>query len=171
MKRWTLASVIRTDILQRGVPWMLLMKRSRISETDLNVRPEQKICVAVAGLMTLVVAAAAVTGRPWLLAAVPAGLALIVAWNADFYRFLARRRGWGFALSALPLHYVYYCCCGASVVIAMGLWHLVLRRDKAAATTFPPQSAAVRTDPPAAARARPAPAKAQAGRPSRWIRW
>ena len=39
LKRWTLPSVVRTDIFQRGVPWMLLMKRSRVAETDLNVEP------------------------------------------------------------------------------------------------------------------------------------
>ncbi len=37
LKRWTLRTVIKTDVFQRGVPWMLLMKRSGIVETDLNV--------------------------------------------------------------------------------------------------------------------------------------
>ena len=173
MKRWTLRSVVRTDIFQRGVPWMLLMKRSRIAETDLNVRHEQRICVMAAGLMTLAAAGAAATELLWLLAAIPIGLALIVALNADFYRFLARRRGWGFALSAIPLHYVYYCCCGVSVVIALMLWHLALRHDQAIAPSgadLEPRTRGVRTDQPTPARPRTAPVKAQARRPSRWIK-
>ncbi len=173
MKRWTLRSVLRTDIFQRGVPWTLLMKRSRIAETDLNVRHEQKVCVVAAGLMTLAVAGAAATRSPWLLAAVPGGVGLIVALNADFYRFLARRRGWGFALAAIPLHYVYYCCCGISVVIALGLWHLALRHDEArppADAEFASRTAGVRSDQPAAVRPRPASIQTQARRPSRWIK-
>ena len=50
------------------------------------------------------------------------GLASIVALNRPFFAFLARRRGIAFACAALPLHLVYYCCCGLSVVIAMVHW-------------------------------------------------
>jgi glycosyltransferase involved in cell wall biosynthesis len=168
MKRWTLHGVIRTDIFQRGVPWMLLMKRTRISETDLNVRQDQKLCVVVAGVMTL--AAAGALAVPGLLGAFAAGLALIVGLNADFYRFLAQRRGWGFALSALPLHYLYYCCCGTSVVIALSLWHLVLRHDEAPATAatvgLEPRTTTVRGDRPEVQVQPHVPAR----RPRRWIK-
>ena len=34
--------MIRTDIFRRGVPWMLLIKRSGTVETDLNVKPTQQ---------------------------------------------------------------------------------------------------------------------------------
>ena len=46
------------------------------------------------------------------------GLVAIVALNRGFFVFLARRKGTVFAAAALPLHLVYYCCCGLSVVIA-----------------------------------------------------
>jgi hypothetical protein len=168
MKRWTLPGVVRTDIFQRGVPWTLLMKRSRIAETDLNVRGEQKVCVVAAGLVTL-----AMLGAPWspsLLAVTPAGLALIVALNADFYRFLARRRGWGFTVAAVPLHYVYFCCCGVSVLIALTLWHLALRHveanDPADAGL---RATTVRKD-QGGETAAPRPRPSQARRPSRWIK-
>jgi glycosyltransferase involved in cell wall biosynthesis len=168
MKRWTLPDVVRTDVSQRGVPWTLLMKRSRIAETDLNVRREQKVCVVAAGLVSLAMPGAA--WSPWLLAVIPAGLGLIVALNARFYRFLARRRGWGFAVAAVPLHYVYFCCCGVSVLIALALWHLALRHDEATAhadvaVDVDPRATTVRRDQADAPRPRPA----QARRPSRWI--
>jgi glycosyltransferase involved in cell wall biosynthesis len=186
MKRWTLAGVLRTDIFRRGVPWMLLMKRSRIAETDLNVRPEQRICVVIAGLVTLAAAGAAVSATAGFLAAAAAGLGLIVALNSDFYRFLARRRGRAFALASIPLHYIYYCCCGVSVVIALGLWHLSLRYEEAAAppaAAFEPGTSTMRSDEAAVLGPRPvlaspphraqpqAQAKSQARRPARWIRW
>ena len=34
MKRWTLPEMVRTDIFRRGVPWMLLIKRTGTVETD-----------------------------------------------------------------------------------------------------------------------------------------
>ena len=45
--------MIRTDIFRRGVPWMLLIKRSGTIETDLNVKAGQKACVALTGLAIL----------------------------------------------------------------------------------------------------------------------
>ena len=42
--------MVRTDIFSRGVPWMLLMKRTGTIETDLNVKADQKACVALTGI-------------------------------------------------------------------------------------------------------------------------
>ena len=42
MKRWTLREMVRTDIFRRGVPWMLLIKRSGTVETDLNVKAARR---------------------------------------------------------------------------------------------------------------------------------
>ncbi len=126
LKRWTLPDVIRTDIFRRGVPWLLLMRRSRVVETDLNVSKTQRAAVAATGLGLLGVPGMLLS--PWLLALLPASLAAIVGLNRDFYRFLAGRRGPGFAVASIPLHFVYYCCCGASVLIASALWHLGIAR-------------------------------------------
>ena len=170
LKRWTLRGVVRTDIFQRGVPWMLLMKRSRIAETDLNVKRGQKLCVAAAGLVSLAVLAAPFF--PWLLLALPAGIAAQVGWNAEFYRFLARRRGWRFAVAAVPLHYVYYGCCGVSVLIALTYWHLAYRRASAHSTGLDPLTppSIVRRDPAEPATSVPKPNTTRAGRPAPWTR-
>ncbi|MFO0910624.1 MAG: glycosyltransferase family A protein [Isosphaeraceae bacterium] len=122
LKRWTLPSVIKTDIFQRGVPWMILMKRLGVAETDLNVRPEQKICVAASGLAVMF----ALLGARWptLLICSALCLATIVTLNRGFYGFLLRKRGLAFAVGSVPLHLVYYGCCGASVVLASLYWHL-----------------------------------------------
>ena len=136
LKRWTLASVVRTDIFQRGVPWVLLMKRLGVTETDLNVRPSQKVCVAATGLAAL--AALGAFRQPWLLAVTLACPAAVVALNLDFYRFLAGKRGAAFAAGSVPCHLVYYACCGVSVVLALALWHLRRvrpGRDASAAAT------------------------------------
>jgi GT2 family glycosyltransferase len=130
MKRWTLGEMVRTDIFRRGVPWMLLIKRTGTVESDLNVKATQKVCVALTGL-TLLAAAGSLYAPGAGLAAV-AGLPAIVALNRPFFAFLARRKGWPFACAAVPLHLVYYCCCGLSVAIAAAYWQAGrLRRSPA----------------------------------------
>ena len=120
MKRWTLREMIRTDIFRRGVPWMLLIKRYGTIETDLNVKAGQKACVAITGLSLMACALGVAT--PWAWAFAGVGLASIVLLNIGFFAFLARRKGLLFAAAALPLHMIYYCCCGLSVVIAESYW-------------------------------------------------
>jgi hypothetical protein len=121
LKRWTLAEMILTDIFRRGVPWMLLIKRTGTVERDLNVKASQKACVAVtgltitAGLLSIVI--------PWSGCVAALGLAGIVALNRDFFLFLLRRKGLAFTCAALALHVIYYCCCGSAVVIALAHWH------------------------------------------------
>ena len=142
MKRWTLREMVRTDIFRRGVPWMLLIKRTGTVETDLNVKAAQKLCVALTGLTLIAAAFGVATPRTDLAAAAclisVACLAAIVALNRSFFAFLGRRKGWLFACAALPLQMVYYGCCGLSVVIAMAYWRLgrlggtPARRDRSA---------------------------------------
>ncbi len=122
LKRWSLAEMIRTDIFRRGVPWMLLIKRSGTVETDLNVKPTQQICVALTGLILL--ALATTPWNPRAACVVFAGSAAIVWLNRPFYQFLRRSRSLGFAVAALPLHLIYYTCCGLSVILALFQWHV-----------------------------------------------
>ena len=125
MKRWSLSEMVRTDIFRRGVPWMLLIKRSGTVETDLNVKPTQQICVALTGLILL--ALVSLPWNSWAAVVAVLGSVAIVWLNRDFYRFLGRCRGLGFALAALPLHLLYYTCCGLSVLFALFQWHVVNR--------------------------------------------
>jgi hypothetical protein len=122
LKRWTLPEMVRTDIFRRGVPWMLLIKRTGMVETDLNVQASQKACVVLTGLTLLAAGCSLVVPAAALGAGI--GLAAIVALNRPFFTFLARRRGWSFAAAAVPLHLLYYCCCGLSVVIAAAHWRV-----------------------------------------------
>jgi hypothetical protein len=45
--------------------------------------------------------------------------------SVSFYSFLARARGWTFALAAIPLHLLYYVLNGAAVALGWLLHHLV----------------------------------------------
>ena len=120
LKRWTLREVIRTDIFCRGVPWTLLMLRSGVAESDLNVSISQRASVAATGLTGLSLAIAPIEPMALLLAML--GPVAVVGLNARFYRFLARKIGWPSALASVPLHLLYFSCCGASVAIAVSFW-------------------------------------------------
>lgn len=120
LKRWSFASMLKTDIFQRGVPWMLLLLRSKQPEpADLNIKPEQRACVAATGLGLIGLAAA--PWGAWAALLLVLNLLVLIVVNRGFYRFLIARRGWRFTLGAFPLHYVYYLCCGLSVAIALGI--------------------------------------------------
>lgn len=129
LKRWTLSSMVRTDVLQRGVPWMLLLLQSGQPEQDLNVRPGQRLCV-LANAMGLLGLLAAPFWPPsaWLLVL---NLIVLLVVNRRFYRFLAGRRGPRFLVPSLGLHYIYFCCCGAAVGLALAChaWSRRARRS------------------------------------------
>ncbi len=125
MKRWSVFEVVRTDVFRRGVPWMLLMKRSGTAETDLNVQLKQKVSVAATGFLLLSAACSPLT--IWAVPFAALGAGGVVALNLDLYRFLARSRGFGFAAASFPLHLLYFVCCGVSVVIALFRWYVLDR--------------------------------------------
>jgi hypothetical protein len=162
MKRWSLVEMMRTDIFRRGVPWMLLIKRSGTIETDLNVKAGQKACVALTGLTVLAALSSIVT--PWAAIGVASGLTAILALNGDFFKFLVRRKGFAFACAALPLHLLYYCCCGFSVFLALIYWRA--NNHRAALTRV---AGLTRIDPAMASIHRPAARWKWPSRLSRWM--
>jgi GT2 family glycosyltransferase len=121
LKRWTATALIRTDVFNRAIPWLLLMLRYRVMRRDLNVTVEDRTSVALTWLMMLTAAAMAFGAVSLRLAgALFAGCAagLCVA-NFDLYRFFARKRGLAFVLRALPLHWLYSWYCGLAVPMAL----------------------------------------------------
>lgn len=133
LKRWTLRSVIRTDIFCRGVPWMLLMLRSQTAETDLNVSRSQRASVALTGMA---IASSVGLLKGPIGAVLPLICLLAIAFlNRDFYGFLARVRGAMFAVASFPLHLIYFVCCGLSVAIAMGIRMIPQRRPERVPST------------------------------------
>jgi len=63
LKHWTLWGMIRTDIFQRGVPWMLLILRKQQLPSDLNLSYKSRLATLLAGLLGLLVVALLLTGH------------------------------------------------------------------------------------------------------------
>jgi GT2 family glycosyltransferase len=116
LKRWTLWAVIRTDIVHRAIPWSRLMLKNTESYYDLNLQRSQRFSVTLTGLSGLFVAASPF--RPELLIPAGACMAAIVVINRDLYRFFWRVRGAIFATACVPLHLLYYLCCGVGYLYA-----------------------------------------------------
>jgi hypothetical protein len=109
-KRWTLPSMLRTDLIGRALPWSRLILVRGSMPDALNVRAAQRASVALAGLV-LAGSGLAAWHVSWLAVAAVAFAA--IAWlNRDFYAFLARRHGAAAAVTGVPLHFLYFLTAG-----------------------------------------------------------
>jgi len=117
LKCWTLGSMIKTDIFDRGVPWTRLILRSGSMPNDLNVRWSQRLSVALASAL----AAAVLLGAGY--TALACALAL-VRLNWPFYRLVSMRLGSWSVLRAIPLHILFHFYCAVAFVMGVML-HLI----------------------------------------------
>lgn len=116
LKRWTLWNCIVTDIRARGVPWTQLIHRFKALSNDLNTSFALRASVALAyGIVLSAVLALAVPSLA-LAALAVVMLGALVALNFDYYRWLARRRGWVFAARVVPVHLLHHLCNGVSFI-------------------------------------------------------
>lgn len=106
LKRWTLTSLLKSDVLDRGIPWTRLMLRYRAFTADLNLQTHNRISViAVSALLLSVLASLKHPQAAF--SALLAGTALL--WlNGDLYRFFWQKRGLAFTLRAVAMHWLYY---------------------------------------------------------------
>jgi hypothetical protein len=106
LKRWTLASMVVTDIVHRATPWTHLIMNSHELPATLNLDWRGRASGVCSVLLAVCLAASAVV--PMMLwAALACGL-VVVALNNDFYRLCLRKRGIGFAASSIALHWLYF---------------------------------------------------------------
>jgi len=114
LKRWTLASWLRADILGRAVPWSeLILERKEIPQ-DLNLKVSDRVSVGLIGLTVALLAASLLRAR--LLWVVAFLMLVVVILNRAFYAFLKRRDGLWFVMIAVPMHFLYFFYCGVIFV-------------------------------------------------------
>jgi Glycosyl transferase family 2 len=119
LKRWTLATMIETDLNRRGVPWVELMLEQRSSSTALNLGWKHRL--ATLGTIALVWGAARRDSRLFV-----AALTMVLVLDGGFYRLLFRRRGARVALAAVPLHVVHRLTSAIAIPTALAK-HIVRR--------------------------------------------
>ncbi len=110
LKRWSLASMVDTDLRRRGVPWVRLQLEAGRISGSLNLAWRHRLSAAAA----LTAALAACARRPLAAAAALGGL---VALNARFYGLLMRRGGVALVAAGVPLHLLHHLVSVLSVLV------------------------------------------------------
>jgi hypothetical protein len=110
LKRWTLVSMVRTDVAYRARPWSHLLLDAAEMPDDLNVTRGQRASIALSGVACAGLALAPLSPA----SAVPAAAALVAvaALNRRLFGFLRRAGGARFAAACFPLHVIHHCCAG-----------------------------------------------------------
>jgi len=115
LKKWTLHTLLRADVLDRAVPWTSLMLENKEVVRDLNLQLRSKISSCLVGLLILMLVLAPLINE-FLYGALIV-IALIAALNLRFYGFMFQERGLGFALLAFLMHLFYYFYSGLTFVL------------------------------------------------------
>jgi GT2 family glycosyltransferase len=112
LKCWTFSSMIRTDLVRRGVPWVRLLLDSSASSDALNLglRHRASAAASVALLGGLVARRPRVVG---------AAAGILLALNASFYALLLQKRGLRQAAAGFPLHVLHHLTSVTAVPIAL----------------------------------------------------
>jgi hypothetical protein len=121
LKRWSLTSMVRTDLTRRGIPWVRLILAGRAPASALNAGPRARL----SALASALVVALALLRRPLAAAAV---LAALLAAERPLFRLLAERGGRSLALAGIPLLVVHHLTALASV--PAGLVAHAIDRDR-----------------------------------------
>ena len=114
-KAWTLVELLRTDLLDRGIPWTVLLTETGRSGSELNLRWQGRLSVVAALLVFFGLVVASVSSWGWIVAAV-AALTLVLL-NLDFYRLLAAQGGFLLLGVGVVLHWVYQINCALAFAV------------------------------------------------------
>lgn len=118
-KAWSLAELLRTDLLHRGIPWIVLLAQTGRSGSDLNLQWRGRLSVVVAVLAVLGLLTGPMTDWGWALAAVSA--ILLVLLNVGFYRLLSSRGGLALLCVGMGLHWLYQLNCALAFAVGRSI--------------------------------------------------
>ena len=112
LKQWTLASLLRTDIFARAIPWSRLILDTRTAPNDLNLKWDQRASFVLLVLACAFLALGFFHSEFLVLSA--AAFLVVLVLNRRVYLFFFRQRGLSFTLGCIPLHILYYLYSGFS---------------------------------------------------------
>ncbi len=124
-KAWSLKSLVKTDVFDRGIPWTRLLLQNKANfVNDLNLQVSNRISVVLTySLLTLAIASLYQFELTFL--AVFSAIWLLIL-NANVYRFFREKRGILFALKSIALHWLYYLYSGIALLLGTLLhWQYV----------------------------------------------
>ncbi len=117
-KRWTLASMVLTDIRQRAIPWSRLLLEQQDTPATLNLSLAGRVSGAMALLVPLGLVLSLLPGARLLgVALATTGLLSVLGLNLSFHRLHWRRCGWAEAIAGLGLHGLHLCCASGTFAV------------------------------------------------------
>ena len=130
LKVWTIGKLLKAEVLDRAIPWTVLILRYRDVAGGPNLRLASRVSlVAAYGLLAALLAAPFWHGG--LLVAAASGAVLLAA-NAPLYALFWRRRGPLFALQGVIWNWFYYLYGGLGFAVGLALYLLERRRPREA---------------------------------------
>ena len=120
-KRWTFSLLIKTDFLNRALPWTKLMVHHNRFLNDLNLKNSSRFSVVLL-FLSLVFLVISFWIKDFSLPTIII-LFLLLTSNYHVYSFFKKKRGLLFALKVIPFHWLYFFYSGIAfgIVIVMDL--------------------------------------------------
>lgn len=105
LKKWTLASLIYTDIFCRAIPWTRLILQDGKIPSDLNLDNKSKL----SALLVLFTLCCFLLGFliPLIRWGLPVSIAFLIGLNKSIYYFFKGKHGIPFMLGAVLMHWLY----------------------------------------------------------------
>jgi GT2 family glycosyltransferase len=117
LKRWTLGSLIKTDVLYRAVPWVRWSLERRRLSGELNASRLQQVALVIAVLLVGSGVAAVSSAVARIVFAVLVGLAFAI--NRPLFRLFWRKGGARLLLAGFALQQLYYLCAVAGLMLGV----------------------------------------------------
>jgi len=117
LKRWTIKTLLRTDILDRATPWSVLILENKNLPKDLNLRLTDKLIAAFACLSVSMFPF--FFHKPWTVVASLLLILSVLLMNRRLYTFYLCRKGASFAVLAFVLHVFYYLYGTGALVVCL----------------------------------------------------
>lgn len=122
LKKWSFISVVRTDIVQRAIPWSKLILESKEMIRDLNLQLSQKVSTALVGLIIVIFVLSFFVPELIFMAVFLSASIMII--NHKLLAFFVKRKGLTFSLLAFIMYLLYYLYSGVTYVSCWILYKL-----------------------------------------------
>jgi glycosyltransferase involved in cell wall biosynthesis len=125
LKQWSWYGLLKTDILNRALPWSKLIIEKGGLSSDLNLKVNYRVSSFLAGIIILllvliVLNAVSIIGIgliKYLISLAVLLFIVIILLNMDLYNFFFHKRGLKFTFLSIPLHFFYYLYSGITFIV------------------------------------------------------
>ena len=115
LKVWTAITLIKTDLLNRAIPWTKLMLKQENVPNDLNLKIKDKLSV-VFSFCSMIFLVVSFWKAFFIILALLSSF-LLYFLNFPLYYFFYQKRGFYFSLKVLPWHWLFYFLSGVGYCI------------------------------------------------------